>query len=177
MSIARSLSRTGFGFDSHAFDVKGTLMLSGVRFAGTPALKGHSDGDAVLHAVVDALLGAACLGDIGEFFPDSAKKWKGAASSRFVSETITALRKENWAPVHVDVTVVADKPRLADTKTKMKTTLAKLLKLPASSVNVKAKTQEGLTWFPSPGGIAVWAVATIEILIPSRVFSTERNRE
>ncbi len=161
MPIAQLISRTGFGFDSHAFDVRGTLMLGGVRFPGTPSLKGHSDGDALLHAVVDALLGAACLGDIGEFFPDSSKKFKGASSALFVKETMAALRKNKWAPAHVDVTIVANKPRFALHKSKIKNALAKMLGLSPTTINVKAKTQEGLTWFVESGGIAVWAVATI----------------
>ena len=137
-------------------------MLGGVRFSGTPALKGHSDGDAALHAVVDALLGAAGLGDIGEFFPDSSQKFKGAASVTFVAETVAALKKEKWKPVHVDVTIVANTPRLSASKSRMRATLARLLKLKPSCVNIKGKTQEGLNWFGPLGGIAVWAVATIE---------------
>jgi 2-C-methyl-D-erythritol 2,4-cyclodiphosphate synthase len=156
------MSRTGFGFDSHAFGATGTLVLGGVRFPGTPALAGHSDGDALLHAVVDALLGAASLGDIGEFFPDTSKKYRGASSGLFVRETLAALKKNRCTPVHVDVTVVANKPKLMASKPKIKKTLARLLKLPPSAVNIKAKTQEGLTWFAAPGGIAVWAVATVQ---------------
>jgi 2-C-methyl-D-erythritol 2,4-cyclodiphosphate synthase len=162
MPIDQPMNRTGFGFDSHAFDAKGSLVLGGVRFPGTPALKGHSDGDALLHAVIDALLGAACLGDIGEFFPDTSPTFKGASSVRFVKATLVALREKKWTPVHVDVTVVANKPRLTPNKSKIKIKLARLLKLPTSSVNIKAKTQEGLTWFVESGGIAVWAVATVE---------------
>jgi 2-C-methyl-D-erythritol 2,4-cyclodiphosphate synthase len=115
----------------------------------------------LLHAVVDALLGAACLGDIGEYFPDTTKKFKGAVSSLFAVQTLAALKSKKWAPVHVDVTVVANQPRLAPHKQKIRTQLARLLKMPAASVNIKAKTQEGLTWFVPTGGIAVWAVATI----------------
>ncbi len=163
MPIVKKI-RTGFGFDSHLFSRRGTLALGGLPFKGTPALAGHSDGDAVLHAVIDALLGAAALGDIGDMFPDSSKKIKGISSRVLLQRALLRVRAAGFLPEHVDVTVVANKPRLGSLKLKMKNSLARDLKLPASSVNVKAKTQEGLTWFDSPGGIAVWAVATLASL-------------
>ena len=161
MKKRSTVYRTGFGFDSHAFDRKGSLMLGGVRFDGVPRLKGHSDGDALLHAVIDALLGAAALGDIGDMFPDTSKKLKSISSEKMLRAAMTRLRKSSWSPTHVDVTVLANEPRLAPVKIKMKTKLAKLLGLKAEAVSIKAKTQEGLTLFQSPGGIAVWVVATI----------------
>ena len=161
MSTPSSLTRTGFGFDSHLFSAEGALMLGGVRFPRTPALRGHSDGDAVLHAVIDALLGAAALGDIGEMFPDTSKKWKGVASEKMVKAVIKRMRAAGWSIAHVDVTVLANEPRLAPYKARMKKRLASLLNMPATALNIKAKTQEGLTLFQSPGGIAAWAVATL----------------
>ena len=155
------MSRTGFGFDSHLFSTRGTLALGGLKFPGIPALRGHSDGDAVLHALIDSLLGAAALGDIGDMFPDTAKKWKGANSGKMVTAALKRVRSSGWAPVHVDVTVLANKPRLSSVKSKMKSKIAKLLGLPPSAVSVKAKTQEGLSLFKFPGGIAVWTVATL----------------
>jgi 2-C-methyl-D-erythritol 2,4-cyclodiphosphate synthase len=153
--------RTGFGFDSHLFGETGTLILGGVKFPKTPALRGHSDGDAVLHAVIDALLGAAALGDIGDLFPDTAKKFKGADSRRLLETALKKVRHAGWMPAHVDITVLADSPRLGSSKQKMKSGIARSLGLKPAAVSIKAKTQEGLKLFIHPGGIAVWAIATL----------------
>ncbi len=161
MSITSKISRTGFGFDSHLFSSSGTLVLGGIKFKNMPILKGHSDGDAVLHALIDALLGAASLGDIGEMFPDTSSALKGIDSALLLKRAVDRVKKAGWTPEHVDVTILADDPRLSPVKEKMKKGLAKLLGMHASDVNVKAKTQEGLAIFKQPGGIAVWAVATL----------------
>ena len=161
MPNATSLIRTGFGFDSHLFSDRGTLVLGGHMFPGTPALKGHSDGDALLHAVIDSILGAAVLGDIGDMFPDSSKKLKGISSVKLLQQALKKVLASGWAPAHIDVTVLADKPRLTPVKSKLRAGLAKNLKLPIHAVSLKAKTQEGLAWFHQPGGIAVWSVATL----------------
>lgn len=160
------MTRTGFGFDSHAFGSAGTLVLGGIKFAGTPRLHGHSDGDALLHAVIDALLGAACLGDIGDMYSDKSKKLKGIASTKLLAGVLARVRKAGWNPSHVDVTVLADRPRLGTSKKKIKTALARALKISPSAVNIKAKTQEGLQLFDERGGIAVWAVASLESSSP-----------
>src|SRR5688572_10557663 len=99
-------SRSGIGFDSHAFSSEGTLMLGGIAFPGTPALKGHSDGDALLHAVIDALLGACALGDIGMLFPDTDPAIKGMSSASMLSAALKKIRGAGFAPVNVDVVVV-----------------------------------------------------------------------
>ncbi len=151
----------GLGFDSHSFGVEGTLVLGGVSFPGIPALRGHSDGDALLHAIIDALLGGAAAGDIGEFFPDTSHKWKGASSSKMLARTLAAPRVKNSQIEHLDITIVTDKPKLKATKMKIRQNVAKILKVPLSHVNLKAKRQEGLNWFKAPGGIAVWALATL----------------
>ncbi len=153
--------RTGFGFDSHLFAEDGALMLGALKFPGTPALRGHSDGDAVLHAVIDAILGAAALGDIGDMYPDTSKKLKGISSEKLLKGALVKVRKAGWKPAHVDATILADQPRLGPVKVKMKNKLAKLLGIKPTAVSIKAKTQEGLTLFRAPGGIAVWAVATL----------------
>lgn len=160
--------RTGFGFDSHVFAGTGTLVLGGLRFPGTPSLRGHSDGDVLLHAVIDALLGAACLGDIGDMFPDSSKRFKGASSKIFLQKALGRVHASGWIPVHVDVTILADTPRLEPVKRKLRTILAKILKLKPASISIKAKTQEGLRLFAPPGGIAVWAIATLATSSPRR---------
>lgn len=162
--IHHSCHRTGFGFDSHVFGDTGTLVLGGVKFPGTPTLHGHSDGDALLHAVIDALLGAASLGDIGDMFPDTSKKSRGISSKILFEKALARVRAAGWSPAHVDVTILADTPRLGPSKLKLKKSLARALKLKPTAVSVKAKTQEGLHWFKNSGGIAVWAVAT---LVPS----------
>jgi 2-C-methyl-D-erythritol 2,4-cyclodiphosphate synthase len=156
-----SCHTTGIGFDSHAFGSEGTLKLGGIEFPGTPALTGHSDGDALIHAVIDALLGAACMGDIGEHFPDTSPEWKGAASGLMLQAVAAKLRATGVRPAHVDVTIVADRPRLSAVRDQMRTSLSRLLIISPESVSVKAKTQEGLSWFGATGGVAVWAVATV----------------
>ncbi len=153
--------QVGLGFDSHAFGERGTLVLGGVRFPGVPALQGHSDGDALLHAVIDAVLGGSSAGDIGEFFPDSSHKWKGASSLRMLKLSLIKTRALGKNVEHLDVTVVADRPRMGPHKLKIRKRVAKAAGLRVECVNLKAKTQEGLKWFKTPGGIAVWAVATM----------------
>lgn len=151
----------GLGFDSHAYGTSGTLVLGGVFFRGTPRLKGHSDGDALLHAVIDALLGAAGLGDIGEMFPDTKKEIKGISSVVMLKKVLAEVSRHKFRVGNVDITVVADRPRLSPFKAKMRRTLAPLLGVSAARVNIKGKTSEGINLFKKPGGVAVWAAATI----------------
>lgn len=157
----KTCHQVGLGFDSHAFGEKGTLVLGGIRFPGVPALRGHSDGDALLHAVIDAVLGGSSAGDIGEFFPDSSHKWKGASSLRMLKLALAKTGAMGKKVKHLDITVVADAPRMGPHKMKIRKSVAKATGLQVSRVNLKAKTQEGLNWFKAPGGIAVWAVATM----------------
>lgn len=159
--INSSRTQSGFGFDSHAYSTSGHLSLGGLKIKNLPALKGHSDGDAVIHSLVDALLGAAGLGDIGEFFPDTSKKWKGAESRLFLNKTIQKIEK-TFNVRHVDITILAERPKLSPIKTEMKKYLAKLLKVKPSQVNIKAKTPEGLQIFTEAGGVAVWSLVTLE---------------
>ncbi len=161
MKTSRS-TRTGFGFDSHLFSRSGSLVLGGRKFSGVPALKGHSDGDALLHALIDALLGAATLGDIGQLYSDRDPSIKGISSRVMLKTALSLVKKKGWAPVHVDLTVLAEKPRMSAVSRDIRQTLAGLLHLPLSAVSLKAKTPEGLRIFKSPGGIAVWAVATVQ---------------
>ncbi len=157
----KNYTRTGFGFDSHSFGRTGTLVLGGKKFIGTPALTGHSDGDALLHALIDALLGAACLGDIGQLFPDTDKSIKGISSRVMLKEAVSRVKKMKFIPVHVDLTFVGDRPRMSSVNKEIRTNVASLLGLPLSSVSLKAKTPEGLNLFKSPGGVAIWALATL----------------
>lgn len=137
--------RVGIGYDLHRLGAERPLKLGGIEFPGQPGLIGHSDADPVMHAVADAILGAAALGDIGEHFPDTDPEWKDADSARILAEAARlALANRSLAPVNVDVNVIAERPRLGDKKDSMRARLAEVLSLPVDSVSVKARTAEGL---------------------------------
>jgi 2-C-methyl-D-erythritol 2,4-cyclodiphosphate synthase len=151
--------RVGQGFDIHPFtdDPHRALVLGGVNVAGR-GLRGHSDGDVVCHAVADALLGAACLGDIGTLFPDTDPSLSGADSLVLLARVVEKLTPE-WQPINVDCTVIAEAPRLAPHRDNMEKTLAAVVGAP---VSVKAKRGEGLGALGRQEGIACIAVALIE---------------
>jgi len=137
--------RVGIGYDIHRLVPGRRLVLGGVEFPGPVGLAGHSDADAVMHAVADAVLGAAALGDIGEHFPDDSPRWKDADSAeilRAAAEMASARR--SLQPHNVDVNIVAQTPRVGDRKAQMRRNLASALGLPLPSVSVKARTAEGL---------------------------------
>jgi 2-C-methyl-D-erythritol 2,4-cyclodiphosphate synthase len=134
--------RVGSGHDTHRLAEGRPLVLGGVRVPHSHGLVGHSDADVVLHAVTDALLGAAGLGDIGELFPDTDPANKDADSSRFVAESVRLLNQHGWRPVNLDVTIFAQKPKLGPLKAEIRNNIATLVGLPADAVNVKAKTGE-----------------------------------
>ena len=154
--------RVGIGYDIHAFDAARVLMLGGVKIEGAWGLKGHSDADVLLHAVGDALLGAAALGDLGEHFPDSDPQWKDVPSAVILSEVLTKVRAKGWAPVNVDVNVIAERPRLAPYREAIRERLAALLGLPVGAVSVKARTNEGLDAIGKGQGIAAQAVVLLD---------------
>lgn len=155
--------RIGIGYDIHRFGTSGTLVLGGVRFPGRPRLVGHSDGDAVMHAVADAILGAAALGDIGEHFPDTDQEWKDADSARILAEAARLVRdRTGLAIVNVDVNVIAERPRLAERKRDMRARLAEILSLPLECVSVKARTAEGLGPVGRGEAIEVHAVVLMD---------------
>ncbi len=153
--------RTGIGFDAHDFSSGGTLILGGVNFRGYPRLRGHSDGDALLHAIIDALLGAAGLGDIGEMFPDTKKSIKGISSRVMLKKALAKVKAAKLSIVHVDTIVVADTPKITPVKKKIRARIAADLGISPRSVNIKAKTSEGTRLLSDNGGIAAWAVATL----------------
>jgi 2-C-methyl-D-erythritol 2,4-cyclodiphosphate synthase len=156
--------RVGTGFDAHAFAAEGAdrpLVLGGVEVPGGPGLAGHSDGDVLLHAVVDALLGAAGMGDIGAAFGSSDPRYAGAASAVFVREAAARVRAAGWEPGNVDVTLVAARPRLAAHHQAMREVLADLLSLAPDAVNIKATTTDGLGALGRAEGIACLAVALL----------------
>ena len=160
--------RVGQGFDIHRFsdDPTRPLILGGVTFEGSRGLVGHSDADAVAHAVTDALLGAAGLGDIGEHFPDTDPAWKGADSMRLLAETVALIRAAGWTIANVDSSVVLEAPKLAPRRAEMVEALARVVGAP---VSVKAKRAEGLGALGRREGIACFAVV---LLIRSPVDDT-----
>ena len=155
--------RTGMGFDVHAFSGEGPIMLGGVEIAHQRGLAGHSDADVVLHAITDALLGAAGLGDIGEHFPPTDPRWKGAASTLFLSHAIELLRAKGAVVDHIDCTVIAEAPKVGPHREAMRERIAEIAKLPVDRVSVKATTTEGLGFTGRREGIAAQAVASIRM--------------
>ena len=155
----------GIGYDVHALEPDIPLWLGGVRVEFEAGLAGHSDGDALVHALVDALLGAAGLGDIGAHFPSSDPQYRGVSSLRFLREVAELLGRQGWQPVNLDATIVAERPRLAPYVQNMRDTIAATLGLPPAQVNIKCTTTDGLG-FPGRGeGIAALAIATVEAVV------------
>ncbi len=154
--------RIGQGFDVHAFEAGDHVTLGGVRIPHAQGIKAHSDGDVVLHALVDALLGAAGLGDIGIHFPDSDPQWRGADSRQFLRHARALLQQRGFAIVNVDVTVLAEAPRLGKHREAMRANIGADLGLAADRVNIKATTTETLGFVGRREGIACQAIALIE---------------
>ena len=152
--------RVGQGFDVHPFsdDPMRPLVLGGVRLEGSPGLGGHSDADAVAHAITDALLGAAGLGDIGQHFPDTDPQWEGADSMRLLGATVALLGRSGWQVVNADCSVVLEAPKLAPVRAQMAANLTAVVGAP---VSVKAKRAERLGAIGRSEGIACFAVALI----------------
>lgn len=162
----RLTPRTGMGFDVHAFSGEGPLMLGGVEVAHSRGLAGHSDADVLLHAITDALLGAAGLGDIGDHFPPSDPRWKGARSSLFLEHTVELLRSKGALIDHVDCTVIAEEPKVGPYRAAMRQRIADIAGLELGQVSIKATTTEGLGFTGRREGIAAQAVASIRTGIP-----------
>jgi 2-C-methyl-D-erythritol 2,4-cyclodiphosphate synthase len=155
--------RVGQGLDVHPFDDSRPLILGGVRIAETGGLAGHSDADAVLHAIVDALLGAAGAGDIGHYFPSDDPQWAGADSARFLREAKRIIDEMDGTISNIDVTIVAQKPKLAPHREAMRDSIAHLLGLPAGHVNVKATTTDHLGFIGRAEGICAMAIVAVWI--------------
>jgi len=153
--------RIGSGFDVHGFGPGDFVMLGGVRVAHDRGIVAHSDGDVVLHALCDALLGAAGLGDIGEHFSDRDPRWRGADSAGFVAEVLAMLRARGLAVANADVTVIAQAPKIAAHRAAMRLRIAQLLGVEEGCVNVKATTTEGLGFLGRAEGIAAQAVVLL----------------
>lgn len=156
-------TRTGMGYDVHSFssDPSRVLMLGGVAFPDHPALEGHSDADALLHAATDALLGAAALGDIGVHFPPSDERWRGMASLHFLGHAAGLLRQEGWSVVNLDMTVIAESPKVMKRSVEVRSTVAEALGVEPDRVSLKATTNERMGFVGRGEGIAALAIATI----------------
>jgi len=155
--------RVGQGIDVHPFDEARPLILGGVRISDRCGLAGHSDADAVLHALTDALLGATGSGDIGHYFPSDDPKWKNADSTRFVAEAKRIADAMNAEIANVDITIIAQKPKLAPFRDAMTGKIAKMLDLPAGRVNVKATTTDHLGFIGREEGICAMAIVCIDV--------------
>lgn len=151
----------GQGFDVHAFseDTERALVLGGIAFPGERGLEGHSDADVVAHACIDALLGAAGLGDIGEHFPDTDERLAGADSVDLLAEVVTRVHAGGWLTANIDCVVVCERPKLAPVKDAMQRRLSEIVGAP---VTVKGKRAEGLGALGRAEGIACWAVALVK---------------
>ena len=154
--------RIGCGYDSHRFEAGRRLVLGGVEFPGETGLKGHSDADVLIHAIIDALLGAAALGDIGSHFPDTDVKWKGADSTELLAEVMREIRAAGYKVGNIDTTVICERPKLRPRVEEIRLRLAQLLDLPVSRVSVKGKTNEKMDDVGAGIGIEVHAVCMLE---------------
>jgi 2-C-methyl-D-erythritol 2,4-cyclodiphosphate synthase len=156
-------ARSGIGYDSHRLEEGRRLVLGGVEIEGAErGLAGHSDADVLAHALIDALLGAAGLGDVGQHFPDDDPRWKDADSMALLREVCEFLSEHGWGVQHLDATVVCEAPKLGPHRDAMRERLAEAAGLPPLDVNVKFTTNEGMGFVGRGEGIAALAVATVE---------------
>ena len=160
---SRLVPRTGMGFDVHAFAGEGPIMLGGIAVPHSRGLAGHSDADVALHAITDALLGAAGLGDIGEHFPPSDPQWKGAASDLFLRHAAELVRERGGIIDHVDVTIIAEEPKVGPHRSAIRQRIAEIMGVALDQVSVKATTTEGLGFTGRREGMAAQAVASIRL--------------
>ena len=154
--------RIGIGVDAHAFSDGAALVVGGVEIPGEAGLAGHSDGDVVAHALVDAVLGAAALGDIGSFFPSDEAEWEGASSLVFLERAMTAVREAGFELVNADCVLIGERPRIAPLRGEMERRLAGALGVDAGRVTVRATTTDGLGFTGRGEGLAAQAVALLE---------------
>lgn len=155
-------TRTGFGYDIHRFEEGRKLMLGGVEFHGEDGLKGHSDADVILHAISDAILGAAALGDIGRHFPDTDEKYRGISSLLLLEQVASVLKDAGWSTVNVDATLVAERPKIAARVPEMQGKIAAAIGVDPDRVSIKATTAEKLGDIGAGSGAACYAVATVK---------------
>lgn len=156
------MTRTGVGYDSHRIAAGGRMLLGGVEVAAGMHLTGHSDGDAVAHALTDALLGAAARGDIGGMFPDTDPANRGRDSMEMLGSAVAIVKSAGYVVVNVDVTVIAENPKIGPHRDAIRASLSRVLGIDTQAVSVKGKTNEGMGWIGSGEGLACIAIATIE---------------
>lgn len=153
--------RVGLGYDSHRFDPSRPLILGGLEIPGSPGLSGHSDGDAVAHAIIDALLGSVSAGDVGSHFPPNDDTWKGADSMVLLERAVSILRDVGFEPSNVDVVVVTEAPKIGPYSEAMSRRLAEVMGISSGLVSVKGKSNEGMGWIGDGEGLAVHTVALV----------------
>ena len=154
-------TRVGIGYDSHRFAEPGPLVLGGVSIPLGYRLAGHSDGDAIAHALTDAVLGAAALGDIGEMFPDTDPATAGIDSLGMLAAAVRRVTDKGWRLENADVVVVAERPKLAPYRDAMRATLGRVLGMDVRALSIKGKTNEGMGWIGGGEGLACVAVVTL----------------
>lgn len=163
--------RIGYGWDSHEFKRGVPLMIGGVKLAHKKGLAGHSDGDVLLHALTDALLGAVAAGDIGSHFPPSDPKWKGADSKVFLNHALKIVARAGYSVANVDSTLILAEPKISPHAGTIQARVARLLKIAPTAVGIKAKTPEGM-------GTDNAAIAHVAVLlVPAKKTATKRNRK
>lgn len=162
--------RIGYGWDSHEFKRGLPLMIGGVRLAHDKGLAGHSDGDVLLHALTDALLGAVAAGDIGSYFPPSDLKWKNADSAIFLREALRQVQRAGYEVANVDSTLILAEPKIGPYASRIQARVAKLLKIPPRAVGIKAKTPEGM-------GTDDAAIAHVVVLLQESKVSAKKSRK
>ncbi len=161
MTFSAPEARTGIGYDSHRFAPGGPMRLGGVDVPADVHCAGHSDGDAICHALTDAVLGAAGLGDIGELYPDIDPANRGRDSVEMLAAALVLVKRERFRVANVDVTVVAERPKIGPHRETIRGRLAAVLGVDARAVGLKGKTNEGMGWIGRGEGLAVIAVATL----------------
>jgi 2-C-methyl-D-erythritol 2,4-cyclodiphosphate synthase len=156
-----AIARTGIGYDSHRFAPGRALILGGVEIPSEVGLEGHSDADAVAHALTDAVLGAACEGDIGTMFPDSDPVNKDRDSIEMLSLAVGRIRSKGFVVAHADITVIAERPRIGPYRVAIQDALSRALGVSPSAINIKGKSNEGMGWIGRGEGLACIAIATV----------------
>jgi len=154
--------RVGMGYDVHRFEDGRELFLGGIKLSGSPGLKGHSDADVLLHAVIDAILGASGLGDIGEMFPDTDSSLKGVRSTLLLSKVMEKIESEGWRVVNIDSVLICEKPKILPWREKIRGSIAEMVGIGFQSVMVKGKTTEKLGFTGRGEGIAAQCVVLLE---------------
>ena len=162
LAASRRVTRTGFGIDAHRFGPGTVVWLGGIRIEHDLGLVGHSDADAGLHALTDAVLGAIAAGDIGDHFPPSDPRWKGASSDQFLLHAVSLVRGRGGRILNADLTLVCERPKIGPHRTAMRQRIAELLGLPLDRVSVKATTTEGMGFTGREEGLMAQAVVTVE---------------